>query len=66
MRKVIWVLFGFVVWACQDTDLGGNAQAIIDKAIEVSGGANYDSLRVSFQFRDILYASDRGARGSAT
>jgi hypothetical protein len=49
--------------ACQDTNNKPGAQAIVDKAIEVSGGARYDSVQVSFRFRDIKYTGIRGKRG---
>lgn len=49
---------------CQGVPEKQDAQAIVDKAIEVSGGVNYDSTKVSFRFRDRGYSSERTAKGN--
>ena len=63
MRKSIWILVCCVTIACQEANKETDVQAIIDKAIEVSGGKNYKSSRVSFRFRDINYTSETAAKG---
>ena len=66
MRKSIWILGCCVAISCQEANKETDAQVIIDKAIEISGGKNYKSSRVSFRFRDIIYTSESGANGART
>lgn len=63
MKKAYWILFCCVILSCQQVEKDDKAQAIVDKAIEVSGGELYDSARVSFRFRDIIYTSKKGKKG---
>lgn len=64
MKKTIGILVCCFAMACQSANDNPDAQAIVDKSIEVSGGARYDSVRVSFRFRDINYTSVRGKKGN--
>ncbi|MCE2611942.1 deoxyribose-phosphate aldolase [Flavobacteriaceae bacterium D16] len=63
MKKAVWILLCCSVIACREPKKADQSQAIIDKAIEVSGGFRYSEARVSFKFRDINYTSESGASG---
>lgn len=63
MRIVIYILVCCVLITCEDSKKVNNAQAVVDKAIEVSGGKLYNSATISFRFRDINYTSVRGSKG---
>lgn len=63
MKKAICILLCWGLVSCQESKKEENAQAIIDKAIEVSGGAGYTDSRVSFKFRNMDYSSERGPKG---
>ena len=52
MKKLI-LFFGIVVLlACKEQVKSPDVQALVDGAIEISGGENYGSMKVSFTFRD--------------
>ena len=65
MRKtLIFLAITVLVMACktetkQETPAAPNAQNIIDKAIEVSGGAKYDDFKMEFDFRKRHYVTER-------
>ena len=63
MRKAIFISICCVLIGCKEPNKVNNAQALVDKSIEVSGGALYNSSKVSFRFRDINYTSESGLRG---
>ncbi|MEQ6118899.1 DUF6503 family protein [Reichenbachiella sp. MALMAid0571] len=54
MKKVLGVLLVFLVGCSTDKD----PQEIIDKAIEVHGGKNFEKAIVSFKFRDKQYSTE--------
>lgn len=60
MRKVLSILFiGFLI-SCQQDDKKLDVQEIIDKSIEVSGGALHETTAISFNFRGREYTSILG------
>ena len=63
MRKAIFISICCILIGCEEPNKVNDPQAIIDKSIEVSGGALYNSAKVNFRFRDIYYTSERGLRG---
>ena len=63
MKKLL-LIFGIVILlACQEKVKTPDVQALVDQAIEVSGGENYKSMKVSFTFRDKRYTAEQTARG---
>ncbi|MBT8178392.1 MAG: deoxyribose-phosphate aldolase [Eudoraea sp.] len=63
MKKLI-LIFGIVILlACNERVKSPDVQALVDQAIEVSGGENYASMKVSFTFREKRYTGENTARG---
>lgn len=52
------VLAGLLVLACNRSDNIPTPQLIVDRAIEVSGGSNYEACGITFRFRDYRYRRD--------
>lgn len=60
MKKTFLILLILLVSSCKKANKKElDAQQIIDKTIEVSGGIHYKNSTVSFDFRDIHYISDQ-------
>lgn len=58
MNKItLLIIFSFLFISCNQKELDANQ--IVSKAIEVSGGKRYDSAKISFTFRDKHYKSTR-------
>ena len=58
--KIILISLGFLLLACQASDNDNlSADTIVKKAISYAGGKKYDSLKISFDFRDIHYEMER-------
>jgi hypothetical protein len=54
MKRVIELfVIGFLIFSCQTED--PNAQQIVDKAIDLAGGTNYENFEMTFDFRDKQY-----------
>ena len=63
MKKLYLILVTVTLLACNGSVKSPDVQALVDEAIEVSGGASYDSVRISFTFRDKVYTGENTARG---
>jgi hypothetical protein len=59
MKKIITFLFIIAILVSCKQENQPNAQDIINKAIEVSGGTNYEASTISFDFRDKHYKAIR-------
>src|SRR5690606_37545833 len=56
MDKIKWILVLLGAWILlQGCSSVSKEQRIIDRAIEVHGGKEYERVRISFDFRDIHY-----------
>ncbi len=62
MKKLFLGLFSAVLIACNGPEKI-DVQDLVDRAIAVSGGEQYDSVKLSFTFRDKRYAGENTARG---
>ncbi len=63
MKNSLLSLITVVLIACNGTVQSPDPQPIIDQAIEVSGGVYYDSVKVEFTSRDIVYTAEKTAQG---
>lgn len=55
MKNYFIFLIPFVLLSCMEKTTSLDAQAIVDKSIEVSGGEKYKSSDIAFRFRDREY-----------
>jgi hypothetical protein len=58
MKSYLLVFFAVCLVCCKEDKKTLSAQEIIDKAIEVAGGERYTSSNITFDFRDMKYASE--------
>ncbi|MFD2552162.1 DUF6503 family protein [Bizionia sediminis] len=59
MKYPIFLVFLFVLVACEPSKKSLTAQEIVNEAIAVAGGSKFDSAAYSFQFRDKQYFASR-------
>jgi len=59
MRTLLLGAIALFIVSCGETAEDLNAESIIAKAIETSGGATIDTSLIAFQFRDKFYRADR-------
>ncbi|MDT0643887.1 DUF6503 family protein [Zunongwangia sp. F363] len=52
-----------ILCSCNNTSEDPEAQKIVDKAIEIAGGENYERARIDFTFRNKTYRSTRNHGG---
>jgi hypothetical protein len=57
-QSLFYLLLITLIWSC-NTNERPNAQAIVDKAIEVTGGEKFDNSVISFDFRGRHYKATR-------
>lgn len=63
MRNVIFGLGVLLLIGCGGKEKRPDVQAIVDQAIAIAGGENYQSSVVSFTFRDKEYTAKNTAKG---
>jgi hypothetical protein len=60
MKNLLWICLLFMAFGCkQQPKPSADAQEIVDRAIEASGGERYQNSRIEFTFRDRKYISQR-------
>ena len=63
MKKSILIFGVVILLACNEQVKSPDVQALVDQAIEVSGGENYGLMKVSFTFRDKHYTGENTTGG---
>jgi hypothetical protein len=48
-----------VFFSCKESNEESDAQEVVNKAIEIAGGENYQRARINFNFRNVSYKSAR-------
>ncbi|MDT0647859.1 DUF6503 family protein [Zunongwangia sp. F260] len=48
-----------VFFSCKESNEESDAQEVVNKAIEIAGGENYQRARINFNFRNVSYKSIR-------
>ena len=60
MKNLLWICLLFMAYGCKEEPKpSGDAQEIVDRAIEASGGERYQNSRIEFTFRDRKYLAYR-------
>ena len=60
MKNLLWIGLLFMAFGCKEQPKpSGDAQEIVDRAIEASGGERYQNSRIAFTFRDRKYMAYR-------
>ncbi len=60
MKKLMLIAVVVILYSCEKKQF--DAQYVIDKAIEISGGSSYDQFEMEFDFRGRHYISKRDFR----
>ena len=63
MKRLYLSLLLVMLMACKESTKSTDAQVLVDQAIQVSGGVKYDSVKVSFAFRDKFYTAENTTQG---
>ncbi|MDT0650145.1 DUF6503 family protein [Autumnicola edwardsiae] len=57
--RFIVLIIVLAFFSCKESNEESDAQEVVNKAIEIAGGENYQRARINFNFRNVSYKSTR-------